>query len=73
MKAKIDKVSKFSYPEIILEEKNHEMDMPRAYIWASRTSNAQFSYAIFGFDVCGYSIQITSYYLKLYFGVGVFL
>ena len=73
MKAKIDKVSKFSDPAIILEESNHEMDIPRAYIWAPRTSNAQFSYAIFGFDVCGHSIQITPYYMKLYFGVGVFL
>ena len=32
MKAKIDKVSKFSDLAIILEESNHEMDIPRAYI-----------------------------------------
>ena len=39
MKVKIDKVSKFS-PNFITEENKHEMDMQRAYIWTSRTSNA---------------------------------
>ena len=67
MKAKIEKVSKFSY------SCKYEMDMQRAYIWMSRTSNAQFSYAFFGFNVCGHSSQITPYYLKLYFALGVFL
>ena len=31
------------------------------------------SYAFFGFNVCGPSSQITPYYLKLYFAVGVLL
>ena len=39
----------------------------------SRTSNAQFSYAFFGFNACGHSSQITPYYLKLHFDVDVFL
>ena len=39
----------------------------------SWTPNAQFSYAVFGFDVSGHINQITAYYLKLYFAVGVFL
>ena len=38
-----------------------------------QASNAQFSYSIFGFDVCAHISQITPYYLKLYFAVGVFL
>ena len=38
-------VFKFSYSYFIQEENKHEMDMWRAYIWTSRTSNAQFSYA----------------------------
>ena len=38
----------------------------------SRSSNAQFSYAFFGFNAFGHSSQITPYYLKLYFAVGVF-
>ena len=49
------------------------MDMQRAYIWTSKTSNAKFSYAFFGFNACGHSNQITPYYLKLYFAVSVFL
>ena len=32
-----------------------------------------FFYTFFGFDVCWHSSQITPYYLKLYFAVGVFL
>ena len=49
------------------------MDMQRAYIWTSKTSNAKFSYAFFGFNARGHSNQITPYYLKLYFAVSVFL
>ena len=49
------------------------MDMQRAYIWRSRTSNAKFSYAFFGLNACGHSSQITPHYLKLYFAVSVFL
>ena len=71
MKAIIDKVSMFKV--LTPEENKHEMDMQRTYIWMSRTSNAQFSYAFFGFNACGHSSQITPYYLKLYFDVHVFL
>ena len=73
MKAKIDKISKFLAPNFTPEENKHEMDMQRKYIWTSRTSNAQFWYAIFGFDVCEHNSQIIAYHLKLYFPVGVFL
>ena len=51
----------FLTPNFIAEENKHEMDMQRAYIWTSRTSNAQFFYAFFG------------YYLKFYFAVCVSL
>ena len=51
----------FLTPNFIAEEDKHEMDMQRAYIWTSRTSNAQFFYAFFG------------YYLKFYFAVCVSL
>ena len=73
MKAKIDKVSKIVTPNFTPDENKHEMDMQRKYIWTSRTSNAEFRYAIFCFDVCGHNSQIIAYYLKLYFAVGVFL
>ena len=73
MKAKIDKVSNFLTPNFTLEENKHEIDVQKAYIWTSRTSNAQLSYAILGFNACGHSSQIVPYYLKLYFTVGVFL
>ena len=73
MKAKIDKVSNFLTPNFTLKENKHEIDVQKAYIWTSRTSNAQLSYVILGFNACGHSSQIVPYYLKLYFTVGVFL
>ena len=63
----------FLSPNFIPEENKHEMDMQREYIWMSRTPNAQFLYAIFDFNVCWLSSQITPYYPKLYIAVRVFL
>ena len=63
----------FLTPNFIPQENKLETGMGRAYIWTSMTSNAQFSHAVFDFNACKHSSQITPYYLKLYFAVGVFL
>ena len=63
----------FLSPNFIPDENKHQMDIQREYIWTSKMLNVQFPYAIFGFDVCQHSSQITPYYLKLYFAVDVFL
>ena len=47
--------------KFIPEKSKHEMDMQREYMWTSRTSNTQFSYAFFGFKACENSSQITPY------------
>ena len=73
MNAKIDKVSNFLTPNFTLEENKHKIDVQKAYIWTSRTSNAQLSYAIFDLYASGHSSQFVPYYLKLYFTVSVFL
>ena len=72
-KPKLIRYLNFITPNFIPEENKQEMDMQRAYIWTSRTPNAQFLYTPFGFNVCGHSSQSTPYYLNLCFAVGVFL
>ena len=71
MKTKINQTLDFLTPNFIPEK--NEMDMHKACILTSRTSNAQLSYIVFGFDVSEYNSQITPYYLKLNFAVDVFL
>ena len=73
MKAKFDKVLKFSYSKLNPKRKQTSNVHARDICMTTRTSNVRLLYVIFTSDVCRHSCLITPYHLQSNFGMGVFL